>query len=104
MQMFRFSILMVLLSFAVSAPAYSQNFEVKEVREHSKQVVLRDRDTGEEWVAEVGDEIGGWRVVQITQHHISMAKSRDDQPMLMTKIPVKQGGRSINVNVNQEGQ
>jgi len=95
---------MVLLSFAVSTPAYSQNFEVKEVREHSEQVVLRYRDTGEEWVAEVGDEIWGWRVVQITQRHITMAKSREDLPMLMTKIPIEPRGRIINVSPYQESQ
>jgi hypothetical protein len=100
----RFLILMIFLSFAVSRPAYCQNFDVKEVRDHSEQVVLQDRDTGQEWVAEVGDEIGDWRVVRITQNYVTMAKSREDLPMLMIKIPAKPGGRIINVSPHQEGQ
>ena len=101
--MYRVLIFMVLLSFGVVIPAHGQNYKVNEIGENLEYVVLSDRDTGAEWVLELGDEINSWQVVKITQDYVTIAKPREGLPTLMTKIPVK-GQRIINVTPGPEIQ
>ncbi len=95
--MYKYFVAIILAMFAVSMPGYCQDFEVLEVDEHYEQAVLFDSNTGEEWVAEIGDDIEGWQVVRITAQYVTMSKPQDDQPMLMTNIPVRQKGGKINM-------
>jgi hypothetical protein len=95
--MFKYLFAILLTTFIVPLPAYCQNFEVLEVDEYNEQAVLVDTDTGEEWVAEIGDEIAGWQVVRITAQYVTMSKPQEDQPMLMTNISVRPKGGKINM-------
>ena len=102
--MYKYLVTIILVTFAVSLPAYCQNFEVLEVDEYYEQAVLFDSNTGEEWVAGIGDEIEGWQVVRITAQYVTMSKPQDDQPMLMTNIPVRRNGGKINMLPSPQSQ
>jgi hypothetical protein len=92
--MHRVAILLVCLGFLILPPAYGQNFEVKAVHRSPDEVVLHDRDTGEEWVATVGETVAGWRIVQITLDHVTIARKGDGGVVAVTQIPVGEGSRS----------
>jgi len=82
-------ILLILLTFALCQPAYSHTFEAIKTSESSAEVVLRDRATGEEWVAGVGDEIDGYRVVEITKDYVTISKPGEGRTIFVTRIPIK---------------
>jgi hypothetical protein len=73
-EMYKVIILMILLTLAVSLPAYGQNFQVRAVEEDPQQVVLRDKDTGKEWVVRAGDEIEGWAIIEVKKNRVVMRK------------------------------
>jgi hypothetical protein len=75
--MYRVIIVMILVTFTISLPAYSQNFKVLAVEEGSQEVVVRDRDTGKQWVVRVGDEIEGWIIVKVTKNQVVMRKEAE---------------------------
>jgi len=91
----------ILLTLMIICPAYSQNLEVQSVDEESKEVVLRDRDTGEEWVAKAGEEVEGWRIVKISRDQVTIVKQGEGRVTLMTELPVKGRGRLIELNPQQ---
>jgi L-cysteine desulfidase len=94
----------IFLTLMIACPAYSQNFKVKTVDENSKEVVLQDKDTGEEWLAREGDEVEGWRIMAITKDHVTIAKINQEMESVMTQLPVKGGGRLIELNPQPLGQ
>ncbi|MFH1624475.1 MAG: hypothetical protein ABID54_04880 [Pseudomonadota bacterium] len=94
----------IALILVVSLPAYAQHFEVVEVLINPEGAVLRDMDTGQQWVAEVGDEINGWQVVKITEDYVTISKRMEGLPMLMTEIPVDKTKRIISVSPKIDGQ
>jgi len=85
----RFSLLIILVILIFSSLAFGQNFKVVHVEENLKQAVLSDRDTGNEWSVQTGDEIDGWKVVKITPDYVAIAKQGQDMPIVM-KIPVNE--------------
>jgi len=72
--MYRVIILTILATFTISLPAYSQNFKVLAVDEGFQEVLLHDRDTGNQWLVRVGDEIEGWTIVEVTKNRVVMRK------------------------------
>ena len=88
-------ILITLLTLMIACPAHSQNFEVKTVDVASKEVVLQDKNTGEEWLAREGDEVEGWKIMAITSDYVSIAKIDEEMESVMTQLPVNGGGRLI---------
>ena len=91
-----FLIPIILIILLISSPAAGQDFEVKQVLTDSEQVVLQTRDTGIEWVAEIGDEVEGWKIVKIDSDSVTVIKKQQDEGnlILMKTIPVK-GKRHI---------
>ena len=85
----RFFLLIILITLIFSSPAFGQNFKVVYVEENLKQAVLYDRDTGNEWSVQTGDEIDGWKVIKITLDYVALAKQGQDIPIVM-KIPVNE--------------
>jgi hypothetical protein len=77
---------MIFFLIAVST-AFCLDIKVVEVQADSQAVYLRDTQTGEEWWAQVGDEVGGWQVHKISQESITLIKVRDGL-LLSTKLPV----------------
>jgi len=75
--MYRVIILAILATFTMSLSVYGQNFKVLAVEEDSQEVVLRDKDTGEQWLARVGDEIEGWIIVKVTKNQVVMRKEAE---------------------------
>ena len=51
--------------FAICGPAYCHTFKATYVSGDGTEAVLRDTPTGDEWMVQVGDEIDGYRVIQI---------------------------------------
>jgi len=64
------------------------------IQNNLEQAVLYDRDTGEEWTVQTGDEIDGWKVVKIALDYVALAKQGQDIPIVM-KIPVNEGIETI---------
>jgi hypothetical protein len=85
----------ILLTFAVAIPVYSQNIQVKIVSEDSKEAVLQDRDTGREWVAKSGDEVAGWKIVKIRQDKVTIMKQGEGHVTYKTDLPVKGKSRFL---------
>jgi len=85
----RYFLLIILVALIFSSHAFGQNFKVVYIEEDLKQAVLYDRDTGEEWSVQTGDEIDGWKVVKITLNYVALAKQEQDIPIVM-KIPVNE--------------
>ena len=85
----RFFLLIILIAFIFSSHAFGQNFKVMHIQEDLKQAVLYDRDTGNEWSVQTGDEIDGWKVVKITLAYVALAKQGQDIPIVL-KIPVNE--------------
>jgi hypothetical protein len=83
----------ILLILIAAQPVYSQNFKVKMVSEDLTEVVLKDINTGEEWVANFGDEVEGWKIVKIRNDQVTIVKQGEGQVTLKTNLPVKGGGR-----------
>ena len=81
-----FLIIFLILIFA--QPLCGQTFEVKSVREDLKEVVIRDKQTGEEKLLKKGEEVGGWRVVEITADHVTISKP-EGNTVYVTQIPIK---------------
>lgn len=55
-------------------------------------MILHDKSTGEEWLVEVGDDLRGYRVVEITEEYVTLAELGEDQTINMTQIPFGGGG------------
>jgi len=85
----RFFPLIILVALIFSSHAFGQNFKVVYVEDNLEQAVLYDRDTGNEWSVQTGDEIDGWKVVKITLNYVALAKQEQDIPIVM-KIPVNE--------------
>ena len=85
----RFFLLIIMITLIFSSLAFGQNFKVVYVEENLKQAVLYDRDTGNEWMVQTGDEIEGWKVVKINLDYVALAKQGQDIPIVM-KIPVNE--------------
>lgn len=88
----------ILLILIVAHPVYSQNFKVKMVSEDVEEVVLQDSDTGEEWVAYLGDVVEGWKIVKIRNDQVTIVKQGEGQVTLKTDLPVKGGGRLLELS------
>jgi len=85
----RFFPLIILVALIFSSHAFGQNFKVVYVEDNLEQAVLYDRDTGNEWSVQTGDEIDGWKVVKITLDYVALAKQDQDIPIVI-KIPVNE--------------
>ena len=90
--------LLILLVLSVFHPAYSHTFKAIVGKESAEEVVLRDTATGDEWVAAEGDEIDGYRIVEITPSYVSIAKLGEGQVVFVTKIPINGEQRAIKVS------
>lgn len=86
--MHRYFLIAVLIIFFFAGIASSESFKVVNVQDNLKEAVLYDRDTGDEWVVKVGDQVNGWTVTVITHEYVTVYKPLPDQPGLLMKIPV----------------
>jgi len=94
----RTALLCFLLIFSVCCPAYSHTFEAIISDESAEEVVLCDTVTGDEWVAAVGDEVDGYRIVEITPSYVTIAKPGEDRVVFVTKIPINSEQRIIKIS------
>jgi hypothetical protein len=94
--MYRFLIPLITSILLIAGSAGAGDFEVMQVLTDSEQVVLYNRNTGEEWVAETGDEIEGWKIVEIGSDSVTVFKPQVEEgpPALIKTVPVK-GKRHI---------
>jgi hypothetical protein len=97
-EMYRVIIVAILATFTMSLSVYGQNFKVLAVEEDSQEVVLRDKDTGEQWLARVGDEIEGWTIVEVTKNKVVMRKEGEGHiSQKAITIPIRQHHRIVPV-------
>ncbi len=82
-------VLVILLVIMLAPPLYGQMLQVEKVGADSREVTLRDQETGKEWVVKVGDAIGVWRVMKIEPNGVTIAKWGDQDTIAFTKLPVK---------------
>ena len=87
-------ILIFFLILIFGQPAFSQTLGVSKITEDRKEVVLFDQDTGQEWVAKQGEKVGDWRVVEITQSHVKLARL-EGNTVFVTTIPIPAKQRMI---------
>jgi hypothetical protein len=92
-------IFLVLFSvFAICGPAYCHTFKAVDVSEGGAEAVLRDTITGDEWVVQVGDEIDGYRVVQITMEYVTIDHPGENGVFYSTEIPISRANHTIKVS------
>ena len=87
--------MIMLLTVFICSPAYSHDFEAMKV---DGEPLLIDRETGEKWVIDVGVEIYGYRVIEITKGYVTVAKPGENRVILVTKIPLQGGSHVIKVH------
>jgi hypothetical protein len=68
---------------------------VSKITGDRKEVVLFDQDTGQEWIAKKGEKVGDWRVVEITQSHVKLARLGENNTVYVTTIPIPVKQRMI---------
>ena len=67
-------IFMILFAFFLVAQSdQSENLKVLEITEE-QQVLIKDYDTGEEWLALEGDEIKGWVITSVKENQVVIWK------------------------------
>jgi hypothetical protein len=88
-------IMILFLIFLSGQPAFSQTLGVSKITGDRKEVVLFDQDTGQEWVAKKGEKVGDWRVVEITQSHVKLARLGENNTVYVTTIPIPAKQRMI---------
>jgi hypothetical protein len=93
--MIRILALFLFVTFIFCPPAYSHSLEALKVNESATKVILRDSATGNEWQAEEGDVIDGYRVVKITPGYVTIAYTGKDGKFFVTKITLKKVHRII---------
>ena len=64
------ALLALLLSVQITN---AENLKVISITEEL-QALLKDNDTGEEWLALEGDEIGGWKVMSVEKDRVVIRK------------------------------
>jgi hypothetical protein len=73
-----FSLLILLLIFG---SAHADGFIVREICQDNSGAVILDPETGTEWDVKVGDEIQGWKIIEIDGTGVSVLKEpRGDMP------------------------
>lgn len=77
-----------LLIFVFASPVHSQTFMVKAISQDLKEVLVGDRETGMEWIGRLGDEIEGWRIVEIGQAHVTLSRPGEADTVFVTRIPI----------------
>jgi len=92
--MYRALTLSIFLVIVICLPAYAQDFKVLAVSENFKQVILYEKGTGREYTAQAGDEVDGWRIVEINQEYVTISKPQNGY-MLSTRIPLTDKYRII---------
>ena len=66
----------LLALFICAQNAYSENLKVLEINEE-QQVLIRDDDTGEEWLAPEGYEVKGWIITSVKENRVVIRKDAD---------------------------
>lgn len=79
-----FSILLLVLFTAI--PAYSEELVVVTIREDASSAVIRDNETGAQWVVSAGDRIGAWSVHEITKAGVSLIRMESDGSAIGTVL------------------
>ena len=88
--MYKF-ILILFLIFLYGTPVHSQSLQVLEVKDDFKEVLLFDKNTGQEYLAKQGEKVGDWRVVEITQSHVTISRLEGNTVFVTTiNFPVIQ--------------
>lgn len=85
-------ITVLLLSFLIVQPAYSQDFQVRSIDLDRMEAVLLDENTGELWTVVERDIVEGWKVVRIQESGVTISMPLDDHTIAVTELP-KPGGR-----------
>jgi hypothetical protein len=85
--MYKSFIFALIFSLLAVSSALCLNIEALEVQGDPQAVLLRATETGEEWWAEVGDEVAGWKIYEISPESVTLIKIREGLP-LKTQIPV----------------
>lgn len=81
-------ILIILLSFVFVQSACGQSFEMKAVSEDLREAVLKNTETGEERVVRRGEMVGGWKVMEIAQTHVTLGGWVEGIGAIAARIPV----------------
>lgn len=82
------SLIFAIIFFLITvSSALCLNIKVVEVQADSQAVFLRDTETGEGWWAQVGDEVAGWKIYEISRQSLTLIKIREGL-VLSTKLPV----------------
>lgn len=75
--------------FILVQPAWSQSFEVIEIRPDIQELVLRDAENGSEFVVRPGDLFQGWNVVRINPDTLTVSFLGEDNIIYVTKVPLR---------------
>ena len=79
------SICLVLMS---ASSSFAEELKVKEVI--GMEVIIVDRETGQEWRVMEGDSVGeGWKVFKITEQLVTLEKETNDGMRIMAELVVK---------------
>jgi hypothetical protein len=81
-------IVVILLSFILVPTVYGQSFEVMAVSENLQEAVLKNTETGEEWVVSRGEVMDGWRVMEIAETHVTLGGWVEGIGLIAAQIPV----------------
>ncbi|BBO72162.1 hypothetical protein DSCA_60920 [Desulfosarcina alkanivorans] len=84
--------------FAICGPAYCHTFKATYVSGDGTEAVLRDTSTGDEWMVQVGDEIDGYRVIQITMDHVTIVHPGENGVVYSTDIPIDDEKHTVKVS------
>ncbi len=83
----RLFVMMLLSSTFASAPGFSADFKVQSVKEHPRQAIIIDKDSGSEWLVKEGDRVDRSIVREIRRSHVTIVTPIDKDEAVAFIIP-----------------
>jgi hypothetical protein len=87
--MFR-AFLSFFLLFGLAQNTFGQEFNVSKISKDLKLVTLKNRESGVEATVAGGQEIEGWRVLEITPSEVVVGRIESNDSVILRHMPIPQ--------------